>query len=331
MRGLHGKAANSETTPLLTAKKTSYFTKLKSLFPYLFPDTLKLKFLTVLCMLLLLAQRVVNLLVPLYFKLIIDSLAPTPEFAWPVILIYILFRLLQGSGGLLANLQSFLWIRVSQFTSRKISVEMLRHLHNLSLEFHLKRKTGEVLRVMDRGTSSVGSLLSMLLFNIVPIFIDIAVAIVSFVVLFDWTFGLIVFIAILIYIILTIVITEWRTRFRREMIDLDNAFSARAVDSLLNFESVKYFNAESWEVDQYDNAIKKYQDADWKSQSSLNVLNVSQNLVITAGLLAGCLLCAYRVAVLKNSTVGDFVLFMTYLTQLYAPLNWFGTMFIHLI
>jgi len=200
---------------------------------------------------------------------------------------------------------------------------MFAHLHALSLNFHLNRKTGEVLRVMDRGTASIVSLLSYILFNIVPVFVDIGVAVGYFVFAFGWAFALIVFVTMTLYIISTVYVTEWRTKFRREMIELDNNSRTRAVDSLLNFETVKYFNAEDWEVDQYDQTIRAFQQADWKSSASLNVLNTAQNAVITAGLLAGCLLAAKQV-VDDQLTVGDFVLFLTYITQLYVPLNWFG-------
>ncbi|CAG8739888.1 20583_t:CDS:10, partial [Gigaspora rosea] len=194
----------------------------------------------------------------------------------------------------------------------------------LSLSYHINRKTGEVLRVMDRGTSSIISLLNQILFQIFPVIVDIVVAVAFFVIEFGWVFGLIVFITMFLYILATICITEWRTKFRREMIELDNDSRAKAVDSLLNFETVKYYNAERFEVQRYDDAIKKYQIADYKVSSSLNLLNLSQNLVITVGMLTGCLLCAYKVTE-HIFTVGDFILFVTYISQLYSPLNFFGT------
>ncbi|RUS20326.1 ABC transporter type 1, transmembrane domain-containing protein [Endogone sp. FLAS-F59071] len=199
---------------------------------------------------------------------------------------------------------------------------MFEHLHNLSLQFHINRKTGEVLRVMDRGTNSIIQLLSQILFQIFPTLIDILFAVLYFVIVFGWGFGAIVLATMVLYIYITIAITEWRTSFRREMIELDNDARAKAVDSLLNFETVKYYNAEDFEVQRYAQAIERYQVADFKSSSSLNVLNLSQNAVITGGLLAGCLLCAYDV-VNGSLSKGAFVVFLTYILQLYQPVSTF--------
>ncbi|CAG8465457.1 14674_t:CDS:10 [Acaulospora colombiana] len=160
--------------------------------------------------------------------------------------------------------------------------------------------------------------------KIVPVIVDILVAVIYFVVTFGWEFGIIVFITMSSYIFVTVAITEWRTKFRREMIERDNDTRAKAVDSLLNFETVKYYNAEQFEVRRYDESIKAYQVSEYKVNSSLNLLNLSQNLVITVGLLSGCLMCAYEVTE-GVFTVGDFVLFVTYINQLYSPLNFFGT------
>ncbi|KAJ3221863.1 Homocysteine S-methyltransferase 1, partial [Clydaea vesicula] len=338
-RGLLKVADTSENSRNISTWNNSR-EKILKLAPFLWPKKNSLKLVVLLCFMLLLGERIVNIVVPLAYKYIVDQLAYDPKtFAWLPVLYYVSFRFFQGSNGLLGALRSWFWIPVSQYTSRKISVKMLAHLHDLGLEFHLRRKTGEVLRVMDRGTSSVGSLLSYILFNILPIFFDIFAAIVVFVVMFDWIFGIIIFMSIFTYIFLTVWITEWRTKFRREMVELDNAYNARylnllnfsiyyfrAVDSLLNFETVKYFNNAEFEVQEYENAIVKYQAADFKSLASLNVLNLSQNLVITVGLLCGSLLCVFRISN-GQSTLSDFILFMTYSAQLYQPLNWFGTFY----
>ncbi|KAI8908514.1 P-loop containing nucleoside triphosphate hydrolase protein [Gorgonomyces haynaldii] len=305
--------------------------KTKKLFPFLWPKGIKLQLLVIACFGLLAAGRIVNVLVPYTYKLLVEDLTPgtqdkpkKPFFAWGAILLYTLLRFFQGGVGLLSSLQYFLWIPVSQYTTREICVQMLRHLHSLSLDFHIKRKTGEVLRVMDRGTASIGSLLSYIAFNILPVFVDIGLAVIYFVFAFDWLVAMIVFVTMILYIFFTVWITEWRTKFRREMNDLDSSARGRAVDSLLNFETVKYFGNEHWEVKEYEKAILDYQVADWKSSSSLNLLNTAQNTVITLGLMAGLLLTAQRV-VSGDLTVGDFVAFITYLLQLYQPLNWFGT------
>ncbi|XP_028597177.2 ATP-binding cassette sub-family B member 6 isoform X2 [Podarcis muralis] len=221
-------------------------------------------------------------------------------------------------------MRTFLWIRVQQFTSREIQVQLLRHLHSLSLRWHLGRKTGEVLRSVDRGTSSINNLLSYIVFSIFPTIADIIIAIVYFTTTFSAWFGLIIFLCMSFYLALTIIMTEWRTKYRREMNTRDNEARSRAVDSLLNFETVKYYNAENYEATRFNDAIVKYQVSEWKVNASLALLNQTQNLVIGVGLLAGSLLCAYYVTK-KRLHVGDYVLFGTYIIQLYTPLNWFGT------
>lgn len=195
-----------------------------------------------------------------------------------------------------------------------------RHLHSLSLRWHLGRKTGEVLRVMDRGTDSIDNLLNYILFSIAPTIVDIIVAVVFFIGAFNKWFGLIVFITMVLYIgkqwkygnlllihiiiitrviisAATIGVTEWRTKFQRRMNLADNAQKARSVDSLLNFETVKYYGAEAYEVQSYREAIFKYQAEEFKNMLTLNILNVMQNVIVCGGLLAGSLLCLYMVIV----------------------------------
>ena len=324
--------------------------KTKILFPYVWPKghpILQLR--VVFCFLILVSGRVINVYVPIYYKSIINALTPsagggnstsgldlelsitsTTTITLPMtsIGIYVLLRFLQGGSigslGFTSNLRSFLWIQVQQYTSRALQVDLFTHLHSLSLRWHLGRKTGEVLRVMDRATLSINNLLNYVLFNVVPTLVDIGIAVVYFVIAFDGWFGLIVFTTMISYILFTIYITEWRTKYRRVMNERDNATKAKAVDSLLNFETVKYYGAEGFEVNRFKTAILNYQSEEWKSLASMNVLNTGQNIIINLGLLLGASLCAYRVTqgVLN---VGDFVLYCTYIVQLYAPLNFFGT------
>ena len=320
---------NSGTMELSPLRKA--FARIKQLIPFLWPNELRLQLLVLTCLLLLALGRVVNVLVPVTYKYLVEELADASTndpidrtFAWIPIISFTFFRFMQGGVGVLSSLQYFLWIPVGQYTTRQISVKILAHLHSLPLSFHLHSKTGELLRVIDRGTASVGSLLSYLLFNILPVLIDIVLAVIYFSVAFDSLVSFIVCVTMICYIIVTISITEWRTKFRKDMNDLDAAARARAVDSLLNYETVKYFGREKWEVKQYEEAIKKYQVSDYKSSASLNLLNTAQNCVITAGLFLGLLVCGKRV-VQGDWSVGDFVGFITYLLQLYQPLNWFGT------
>jgi ABC-type transport system involved in Fe-S cluster assembly fused permease/ATPase subunit len=281
----------------------------------------------------LIAGRVINLYVPIYNKKIVDALSsPTPFFCWELISIYVAMKFLQGGGtgsmGVLNNLRSFLWIKIQQFTTKSVQVELFRHLHSLSLRWHLGRKTGEVLRVMDRGTDSINNLLNYILFSIAPTIVDILVAVVFFMTAFNWMFGAIVLVTMVLYIAMTIAITEWRTKFQRRMNLADNATRARSVDSLLNFETVKYYGQEKYEIQCYEDAIQEYQKEEFQSMFTLNLLNTAQNIVVCVGLLLGSLLCAYFVVHgEKKLTVGDYVLFATYIIQLYVPLNWFGTFY----
>ncbi|XP_043219990.1 ATP-binding cassette sub-family B member 6-like [Amphibalanus amphitrite] len=310
--------------------------KLRRLLPFIWPRSDPLLQATVLfCLALLVGTRITNVYVPLYYKYIVDDLTTTdgihltPQFPWKDILTYVGLKFLQGGGvgsmGLLNNLRNLLWIKVQQYTEREVQVDLFAHLHRLSLRWHLARKTGEVLRIMDRGTSSINMLLSYLVFQILPTVADIVIAISFFAGAFNFWFGLIVFVTMLLYMVATAVITEWRTKYRRQSNLLDNAQRTKGVDALLNYETVKYYDAEEYEINRYRTSILDRQRIDWLSQASLNVLNVVQNVVINGGLLAGSLYCAYLVSSDGSLTVGDYVLFSTYILQLYTPLNWFGT------
>ncbi|TTE66790.1 ATP-binding cassette sub-family B member 6, mitochondrial [Bagarius yarrelli] len=305
--------------------------KVRLLLPYMWPSgSGLLQLLVLLCLSLLGAERAINVFVPIYYKNIVNELtggSPWKTLAITVC-IYVLLKFLQGGGagssGFVSNLRSFLWIRVQQYTGRVVQVRLFAHLHSLSLRWHLQRRTGEVLRSIDRGTSSIDSLLSYIMFSIFPTIADIIIAIIFFISNFNAWFGLIIFVCMGLYLTLTVIITEWRTKYRRDMNTQDNNAKAKAVDSLLNFETVKYYNAEDYEVGRFEEAILKYQSLEWLTGASLALLNQTQNLIIGLGLLAGSLLCAYFVTEGKFQ-VGDYVLFGTYVIQLYAPLNWFGT------
>ncbi|XP_052348663.1 ATP-binding cassette sub-family B member 6 isoform X2 [Oncorhynchus keta] len=263
--------------------------KVRLLAPYLWPrGSLPLQVMVLLCLALLAMERVINVFVPIYSKNIVNNLSDGSSWRTlaTTVCIYVLLKFLQGGGagtsGFISNLRSFLWTQVQQYTSRVVQVRLFGHLHSLSLRWHLGRHTGDVLSSVDRGTSSINSLLSYIIFSILPTIADIVIAILYFVSYFSALFGLIVFICLLIYLTFTILITEWRTKYRRAMNTQDYNAKSKAVDSLLNFETVKYYNAEGYEVTCFEEAILKYQ-------------------------------------------VGDYVLFGTYIIQLYTPLNWFGT------
>ncbi|KAL4222048.1 ATP-binding cassette sub- B member 6 [Mactra antiquata] len=338
---------NSGPTVHTGSTWSNVWKKLKLMLPYVWPKgSLWRQAIVAGCIIILAAGRGINVFVPLYNKYIVNSLtydqkqvddpgmfgAQTLQFRWDFICIYSLLLFFKGSStggsGFLNNMRTFLWIPVQQYTTRRVQVKLFGHLHSLSLSWHLKRKTGEILRVVDRGTNSINNLLNYVLFQIIPTIIDIIIAIVYFVTAFNYIFGLVVFIAMVMYLSVTVYITEWRTKYKRDMNRLDNATNSTAVDSLLNFETVKYYGASEFEIKRYNEAILKYQKAEWKATASLNLLNTAQNIVITAGILSGSLLCAWAVVHSLNGlhlTVGDYVLFGTYIIQLYGPLNFLGT------
>jgi len=310
--------------------------KLTRLIPYMWPaKSASLQLRVIFCVLLIIAVRVINVWVPIYHKIIVDALSEESiqqEKSWPwvEVLVWVGLKALQGGGigtGVLGNLRTFLWIRVQQFTALEIQVGLFRHIHQLSLKWHMSRKTGEVLRVMDRGTSSINNLLQYLVFSIVPTFIDIGIAIIYFCVEFNYWFGLIIFLAMVLYLTGTVMITEWRTKFRREMNLKENDQRTKGLDSLLNAETVKYFSMEDWETERYRKAIELYQVEEWKTNASLTFLNMVQMIVLNSALVALALYCSYLVSEERVLTVGDFVLLGTYFMQLMTPLNYIGTLY----
>jgi ATP-binding cassette subfamily B (MDR/TAP) protein 6 len=281
------------------------------------------------CGLLLIVGRVTNIIFPLYSKWIIDDLSKG-IFCYKLILISALVKFLQGSsmGGFLNTIRSQLWIRIGQYTTKEIQMDMFAHLHRLSLSWHLARKTGEVLRVMDRGTKSIQTILQYIIFNVAPTIIDIIIATIFFFIAFNYYFGLLVLITMILYLTVTILVTEWRTRHRREMNKAENEWQFIGVDSLLNYETVKYYGAEEIEYNRYKGALITYQQAEYRNTSSLNLLNFLQNGIIGVSLVVGTLLIGYLIS-LPNSkyTSGDYIMFTTYIMQLYGPLNFFGTLY----
>ncbi|KAJ1800074.1 ATP-binding cassette-type vacuolar membrane transporter Hmt1 [Coemansia sp. RSA 2399] len=303
--------------------------RLRILLPFLWPSNDRILQIRIFaCVLILAAGRLVNVLAPLQFKIVVDSLSPKDgspaKFQWLHVLLYALLRALQGSVGILSTIQSFVWIPVGQNTTKRISVDMFKHLHKLSLRFHVGRKTGEILRVQDRGVTSVVSLLSSVIFNVLPTLVDIVLACYFFSVMFDLYFGTIVFTTMGSYLAVTIMFTSWRAKYRRKSNYLDNEMEARAVDSLLNFETVKYYNAEKFECNEYTHAVDEFQEAEWLSNATMTMMNLGQSLIVQIGMCAGALLSARRVYE-GAMTVGDFTMLLAYIMQLYEPLNWFGT------
>lgn len=305
-------------------------------FKYVWPNTVVLRVRALVCLLLVALMRLLNLAVPFAYKRVIDEFSsvkktpiPFSELFYPWVAVYLLLSLLQGgtggvSVGFLPNLRSYLWIPISQNAYKRISLDIFSHILALDHNFHLHRKTGELMRIMDRGTASVQQVLSTIIFNIGPACFDIAAASIFLGIKMQFWIAVIVFVSLGIYIPMTIYVTEWRSRYRRQLNQLDNARSGRATDALLNYETVKIFGNEPLEESNYEHAIESYQAVDFKLTASMNALNIMQSFVIFSGVISGLTICTYGVAQ-GTFTVGDTVLFVTMMSQLYAPLNFFGT------
>lgn len=271
----------------------------------------------------LIAAKVLNVYVPFLLKISIDRLSPAVRpLAIPVgiIVAYGTARVMVQVFG---ELRDFIFNRVQQHAQRTIALETFRHLHDLSLDFHLSRQTGGLSRVIERGTRGIQFVLNFMTFNILPTLLEIVLVSAVLLVRFNILYASVVFGTIAVYIALTLAITEWRLKYRQAMNQQETIANTKAIDSLLNYETVKYFGNEEHEFRRYDESLARYETAAITSQSSLSALNVAQASVIGLGLLAVMLMSARDVAA-GRQTVGDFVLVNTFLIQLYLPLNFLG-------
>ncbi len=272
------------------------------------------------------AAKVANVSVPLVLKDVVDSLDPRiAVLALPLALLAA-YGVLRFSTVMFAELRDIVFVRVTQRAIRRIALTVFRHLHALSLRFHLERQTGGMSRDIERGTRGVSTLLSYMLFSIIPVILEFSL--VAFVLIrhFDWRFPAVTFGAVAIYITWTIWITEWRTEMRRHANELDSRANTRAIDSLLNYETVKYFNNEDFEARRYDENLSRYETAAVKTEASLGLLNIGQSLIV-AGALTALMLLAAEGVVARHLTLGDLVLINGLLIQLYIPLNFLGMVY----
>ncbi|MEQ1724276.1 MAG: ABC transporter ATP-binding protein/permease, partial [Pseudobdellovibrio sp.] len=270
----------------------------------------------------LILAKLINVYVPFLYKGAVDSLTLSTAIILPIgiIVSYGLARILQQTFG---ELRDFIFVKVSQHSQRSIALSTFKHLHELSLAFHLDRQTGGLTRVIERGIRSIQTVLSFMLFNIMPTLLEIGLVTGILYVKFGTKFALITFVTVGLYVYFTFAITNWRTKFRKSMNERDTEANTKAIDSLLNFETVKYFVNEEHEYKRYDESLEQYQAEAIKSQSSLSLLNVGQGAIIGIGLISIMYLAAEGV-VDKTLTVGDFVLVNTMLLQLFIPLGFLG-------
>jgi ATP-binding cassette, subfamily B, heavy metal transporter len=271
----------------------------------------------------LVIAKLANVGVPLTLKEIVDSLDPARAVVVLPVALLVIYGALRFSTTLFAELRDVVFIKVTQRAARRIALAVFRHLHSLSLRFHLERQTGGVSRDMERGTRGISTLLSYMLFSIIPVILEFVLVAAVLFAKFDWRFVAITFGAVIVYIAFTIWVTEWRSAIRRRANELDSRANTRAIDSLLNYETVKYFNNEAYETRRYDESLQKYETAAVQTEASLGLLNVGQSCIIAIAATALMILCAQGV-VAQTLTMGDLVLVNGLLIQLYIPLNFLG-------
>ena len=298
---------------------------IRTLLPFLWPPGepgLRLR--VVLALSCLVAAKAINVGVPLLYKRAVDALSvqggALVVVPVAVLLAYGLARILNST---FSELRDIAFARVGQRAIRRVGLQVFVHLHRLALRFHLDRQTGGVSRAVERGTKGIEFLLNFMLFNILPTLLEIGLVSIVLWRLYDGRFALVTLVTILIYIGYTLGVTEWRTKFRRTMNESDSDASTKAIDSLLNFETVKYFGNEAHEASRYDQALTRYEGAAVKSKVTLSLLNIGQGAIIAVGLTLVMAMAAQGVAA-GTMTVGDFVLVNSYLVQLAMPLNFLG-------
>lgn len=315
----------TETHAMGASRQQQDWQVVKNLLPYLSAYKARIIF-TVIC---LVMAKVANLGVPILLKQIVDAMSiqsiPQALLVVPVSLI-VAYGLLRLSASLFSELRELIFSKVTEHAVRQVGLQVFNHLHALSLRFHLSRQTGGMTRDIERGTRGIQSLISFSLYSIIPTLIELAMVLGYFFYAYDIAFVLVTFVALVCYVVFTVKVTEWRTHFRREMNSLDSKANQRAVDALINFETVKYFGNEAYEADRYDANLKKYAQAAIKSQKSLAYLNFGQQSIIVLGLVLILGLASQGVS-RGQMTIGDLVLVNVLMIQLYIPLNFLGVLY----
>ena len=315
----------TESSPNTHKRQLQDWKVIKNLWPYLMAYKARIIF-TLLC---LVVAKAANLGVPIMLKKIVDAMSiNTTSQALLVVPVSLItaYGLLRLSASLFAELRELIFSKVTENAVRQVGLQVFNHLHALSLRFHLTRQTGGMTRDIERGTRGIQSLISFSLYSIIPTLIELAMVLGYFFYAYDILFMVVTFTALFCYVVFTVLVTEWRTHFRREMNSLDSKANQSAVDSLINFETVKYFGNEQYESARYDVNLKKYAQSAIKSQKSLAFLNFGQQTIIVVGLVFILGLASKGVASGKMS-IGDLVLVNVLMIQLYIPLNFLGVLY----
>src|SRR6202451_2434863 len=311
---------------------------LAHLWPYIWPgDRVDLKMRVVWSVVLLLMAKLATLAVPFTFKWATDALtgadtAPVQASNWALWVVASPIVMTLGYGGLrvvmavLTQWRDGIFARVAMHAVRKLAYLTFVHMHELSLRFHLERKTGGLTRVLERGRTGIETIVRMVILQLVPTIVEVSLLMAVLLWKFDWRYVLVTMITVVVFMYYTYIATEWRLHIRRKMNESDTEANTKAIDSLLNYETVKYFTAEEREATRYDRSMERYERASVKTYTSLAVLNTGQAIIFTAGLTATMLMCAIGVRSGKN-TVGDFVMINAMMIQLYQPLNFMGMVY----
>jgi ATP-binding cassette subfamily B protein len=322
----HSSAASALPNPTAPGQERSDWQTLSKLFPYLW----QYRWRVAMALAFLLLAKVANVGVPVLLKHLVDALDLKPGDARAVLVVPVGLLLayagLRLSTSLFTELRELVFAKVSFGASKQIALEVFGHLHALSLRFHLERQTGGMSRDIERGTRALQSLVSYSLYTILPTLIEVTLVLGFLGVRFDMGYVWITLAALAVYITFTVSVTEWRSRFRREMNEADSKAHSRAIDALLNYETVKYFNNEAFEARRYDEGLEAYRRAQVKSQSTLSMLNTGQQLIIALSLVA-MLWRATQGVVEGRLTLGDLVMINAFLIQLYIPLNFLGVLY----
>ena len=308
-----------------TGRTNNDWNTIKTLMPYLWPaKDWNIKARVVAALGCLALAKIATVMVPVFYKDAVDLISTDQNFVvsalFGILVAYAIARIAQQG---FAELREFFFARVGQRAIRKVALKTFRHLHSLSLRFHLDRQTGGLSRAIERGIKGIEFLLNFMLFNILPTLAEIALVCAILWVVFDFWYAFVVFITVGIYIVFTFAVTEWRMKFRRRMNDMDSKANTRAIDSLLNYETVKYFGNEEHEAARFDRALRRYENAAVKSKTTLSLVNIGQGFIISIGLTLVMAMAGLDIES-KNMTVGGFVMVNTYLLQLFIPLNFLG-------
>ncbi|WP_315833124.1 ABC transporter ATP-binding protein/permease [Bradyrhizobium prioriisuperbiae] len=327
-----------QESPTAAAERGSLLGTLVRLWPYIWPgDRADLKMRVVWAMVLLLIAKLATLAVPFTFKWAIDALtgtntSPIPSADWTTwliaspLILTVSYGFMRVVMAVLTQWRDGIFAQVAMHAVRRLAYLTFVHMHELSLRFHLERKTGGLTRVLERGRTGIETIVRMVILQLVPTVIEVVLLMGVLLWQFDWRYVLATLLTVVLYMYFTYVATEWRIEIRRKMNDSDTEANTKAIDSLLNYETVKYFSAEEREAQRYDRSMARYENASVKTYTSLAWLNVGQAVIFTCGLTATMLMCVIDIRKGVN-TVGDFVLVNSMMIQLYQPLNFMGMVY----